>query len=441
MKNDQLKNLWRIYCFAFLLSVITVLILNIYKIEKPNHDLWFEKFSINWIKNNTPVVKWDNHKNADLITIFNLQKGIYYNWRPVGYSLFLVPAIKLSELINTDFPFVRTIYQLIIFSSIPAFLYLFLLNFFRQLKDVKIISISIAILFTLNPTYLVSSMQSLDTNLITLLTLLVVLLLFQQKNNNPKSYIYVIILLIFLFFTKPIAIFPFFSLLIILLIIGETDFKKNYVIILTFVSLFIITWGFRNYHYFGTYDITNTSVGYNLWLGNNQHTNEFLRMHLGDGSTIEDKIIPKYDEKWKFLSTYNEYEKDKFFKLHAWQFIKDYPLVTVENMFWKLIGFWSPLRVRDGHWSDSSLKKYLVLMFYTPLLILSLLSVIRFFWYKEYRIRKEKGLLILFMFLWMLPHLMFFSTARFRAPIDFGLYILAADVVLNYFTNIKKISS
>jgi len=31
------------------------------------------------------------------------------------------------------------------------------------------------------------------------------------------------------------------------------------------------------------------------------------------------------------------------------------------------------------------------------------------------------------MFLWMLPHLAFFSTSRFRTPIDFGLVILSID--------------
>lgn len=163
-----------------------------------------------------------------------------------------------------------------------------------------------------------------------------------------------------------------------------------------------------------------------------------LRKNIGDVPTIEEKIIPSIDKEWSFLSGFTEYEKDKYFRVNAWRFIKENPTETMENMFWKFVGFWSPLRVRDGHWSDSSLKKYLMLLYYTPLLILSLLSVIRFFVQKEYRAKKEKGLLILFMFLWMLPHLLFFSTARFRAPIDFGLYILAADLLLSYFANSKN---
>lgn len=42
------------------------------------------------------------------------------------------------------------------------------------------------------------------------------------------------------------------------------------------------------------------------------------------------------------------------------------------------------------------------------------------------------------MFLWMLPHLAFFSTSRFRTPIDFGLVILSIDFVGNFFIRIKS---
>lgn len=373
---------------------------------------------------------------AIMINPFEIQKGTYYNWFPVGYAIII---FLLKQISNNYYP-ILILFQLLLFSLIPIFIYKLFVKISNSVKKEKV-GILVSIISIANPYFMVSSLWRTDTWIITLVTLTIFMICIHETGKQKVGHT-VAIFLSLLFFFRPIAVLVFLIFFTIDIIknFPQINFKK-YSIPIIYLTIVITLWTFKNYYYLNEINFTHSNVGYNLWLGNNQHTNEFLRMHLGDGSTIEDKIIPKYDEKWKFLSTYNEYEKDKFFKLHAWQFIKDNPLVTVENMFWKLIGFWSPLRVRDGHWSDSSLKKYLVLMFYTPLLILSLLSVIRFFWYKEYRIRKEKGLLILFMFLWMLPHLMFFSTARFRAPIDFGLYILAADVVLNYFTNIKKISS
>lgn len=401
-------------------------------------DPRFLQLADNLTEHGDMKIEWGVTSNPDAIMInpFEIQKGTYYNWFPVGYAIII---FLLKQISNNYYP-ILILFQLLLFSLIPIFIYKLFVKISNSVKKEKV-GILVSIISIANPYFMVSSLWRTDTWIITLLTLTIFMICIHETGKQKVGHT-VAIFLSLLFFFRPIAVLVFLIFFTIDIIenFPQINFKK-YAIPIIYLTIVITSWTFKNYYYLNEINFTHSNVGYNLWLGNNQHTNEFLRMHLGDGSTIEDKIIPKYDEKWKFLSTYNEYEKDKFFKLHAWQFIKDNPLVTVENMFWKLIGFWSPLRVRDGHWSDSSLKKYLVLMFYTPLLILSLLSVIRFFWYKEYRIRKEKGLLILFMFLWMLPHLMFFSTARFRAPIDFGLYILAADVVLNYFTNIKKISS
>ena len=160
------------------------------------------------------------------------------------------------------------------------------------------------------------------------------------------------------------------------------------------LALTVGSWGTRNYLLFDTFNLTNSSVGYNLWLGNNEYTNEFMRYRLGDGATIEDFIIPKFDEKWSFLKHYSEYQKDLFFKEQAGMFVINHPLETIENVFWKIIGFWSPLRMRRGHWSDSFLKQVITLITNTPFILLSILSLINFFKYTEYKKKKWKTLLV-----------------------------------------------
>jgi len=196
---------------------------------------------------------------------------------------------------------------------------------------------------------------------------------------------------------------------------------------LILLSVLTLIWGFRNKELSQIFALTHSNVGYNLWLGNNEKTNTYLKEYLGDGGTIEDKIIPYYNSKWSFLQFYSEYQKDDFFRTKAWNFVKSNPTITLSNVAWKIVGFWSPIRVRTGHWSESKLKTFLSMMFWTPLLLSSLLSVLIFFTRREYKSKYTKKLLLCFMFLWMLPHLFFFSTQRFRAPIDFGLILLTLD--------------
>jgi len=202
---------------------------------------------------------------------------------------------------------------------------------------------------------------------------------------------------------------------------------KNLFVLLLVIVTVVGIWTIRNYVEFNVVSLTHSNVGYNLWLGNNKYTNEFMRKRLGDGATIEDEIIPKYDTAWSYLKYYSEYEKDAFFRREAIDFIINEPIESLENVMWKIIGFWSPLRMRSGHWSDSKSKQIFTLIIHTPLLFLSILSVFTYFKKKEYKKKEWKTWLILFMFLYMLPHLLFFSTTRFRAPIDFGLLLLSMD--------------
>ncbi len=431
------------YAFIFFLAVIfqiTGILLSKYLFtnEIIIFDPRFLQLAHNLTEHGDLKIVWGVTANPDEIMInpFEIQKGIYYNWFPVGYAI----IIFLVKQISCNYYPILILFQLLIYSLIPIFVYQ-LFKIISSASNYEKVGVFVSLISIANPYFMVSSLWRTDTWIISLLTMTIFMIYIHETGKRKIGHAVAMFLSV-LFFFRPIAVLMF-------LFLFSFDIMKNfpkmnlkkYSIPIIYISIVITLWTFKNYYYLNEINFTHSNVGYNLWLGNNQHTNDFLRTHLGDGSTIEDKIIPMYDEKWKFLSTYDEYEKDKYFRKHAWQFIKDNPLVTAENMFWKFIGFWSPLRVRDGHWSDSSLKKYLVLIFYTPLLILSLYSVFRFFWYKEYRVRKEKGLLILFMFLWMLPYLVFFSTARFRAPIDFGLYILAADVMLPYLKKIHILKS
>ncbi len=431
----EMKKLLTFYFAILLFKSIFILMYLHLDLEPPNHDFWFEKYTINLLYSNEAKINWNNQGNYDGYTNNPPQQGIYYNWRPIGYSVFLIPPIY-SGLENIDV--FRTIYQLLIYSLIPIIFYFIVSFYFSDNNISNIFMIIITGLFLINPQFLISSLQSLDTWFITLFVLLSFYLLLRIiKDSKTQNYILYGISVSLLFFIKPNILIPFIFVLFFAYKHENKVTINKPLISLTIILLTVFSWGIRNYNCFNVLDFTNSSLGYNLWLGNNKYTNSFLKEHLGDGSTIEDNIVPKFNEHWKFLSKYNEYEKNNFFLTEALKFIKNNPVETIDNMFLKFIGFWSPLRVRGVHWSDSALKKYIILLYSGSLLLLSFFSILQYVYYKEYKDKSLKTILIIFMFLWMLPHLMFFSTARFRTPIDFGLVILSADFII---MRIKKIT-
>ncbi len=337
---------------------------------------------------------------------------------------------------------VRNIYQLLFYSLIPVLIYLISIEFFNEEKS-KIFALLVTILWVINLSFLISSTQYLDIWSITLINLFCFYLLQHAvRLGKLQNYIFLGLGVSTLFFFKPNGIFPYIIILIILWFYKKNspliDTKKSIWTFLIILSV-ILCWAFRNYIYFEKIDFANSSVGYNLWLGNNKYTNGFLVENFGDGSTIEDYIVPSFNNGWALLKYFDEYGKNEFFINEALEFVYDHPLETLENAFWKFVGFWPPLRFRDGHWSDSTTKKLVILFYTIPLLIFSFLSVIKFFIANEYKAKNRKALVIIFTFLWMFPYLFFFSTSRFRIPLDFCLIILSVDFISPYLSKLLKI--
>ncbi len=388
----------------------------------------YEQLAANIIQNGTFRIEWGvgNNQAQFMPNPYEIQKGVYYNWFPIGYSLILVPTMLFD-----NYKIVLAIFQLLLFSFIPVLLFLISKHVFRDYKYCIPVSFLIAILWCFYPYYLVSSLWRSDTWVIVLLNLVTYYNLIKFYDSGfKKKYVYrLAFLFTIIFFFRPLILFPYGLLIFIwgLMYVKDSLKTKNlFTLLLTIVTVVGI-WTVRNYVEFHVLNLTQSNIGYNLWLGNNKYTNEFMRKRLGDGATIEDEIIPKFNKSLTFLKYYSEYEKDTFFRREAINFIIKEPIESLENVVWKIIGFWSPLRMRNGHWSDSKSKQILTLIVHTPLLILSILSVFTYFKKREYKKKEWKTWLILFMFLYMLPHLLFFSTARYRAPIDFGLLLLSVD--------------
>jgi len=424
-------NNFLIYILAIVFQLLGITVI---KVLFPNeiiiYDPRFLQVAENLLNTGRMEIHWGvGPKPADLmINPYNIQKGIYNNWFPPAYSIF----IYLNLIIDRSYTLL-IFSQLILFGLIPViFINILRSNFGNYLSEKHYFLITI--FFMINPYYIVSSLWKTDTWFTTFIVIFLFYILIKfDKKRTPVYAIIISACLIILFFLRPVSIPAFIILLLIVLNKEKKNFKKLKYVGMTLIPLIITIsiWTFNNYKRHNVISFTYSNVGYNLWLGNNEFTYQFLRKHLGDGATIEDFIIPKFDQKWEFLSHYSEYQKDRFFRTKAIEYMINNPIITIKNMMWKFIGFWSPLRVRNGHWSDSKVKKILLLLYQTPIILLSFLSIIRWILGNNFNGLYSKYLLILLIF-WIIPHLFFFSTTRFRAPVDFAILIIAIDYLLPY---------
>lgn len=423
------KQLITVYLSSIVIKFIGVYIFNTYTDYQLNGDPWFELTAKEIIEEGSTKVKWGG-TNADLATDLNLQKGTYYNWRPLGYSLFLAPFYS----INSNPLLLRTIGQILIYSVIPVFIFLLIIRIFVNNIYKNKIALIASIAWCFYPHFWVSSLQIIDTWLITLVTVFSVYYSITFYHSLTKNHFGILlIILVFVFFLRPLLIFPIVLVVLSIIILqleGRMLMKYTTGVILLLL-LVIGSWTLRNYYVFGEFSFTQSNVGYNLWLGNNEQTNQYLRERLGDGAAIEDEILPKYNTKYLFLKNYTEYEKNNFFINKAIGFIVSNPLETIENIGWKFIGFWNPLRMRQDHWTQSSIKRVVDLLANLPFLILTLLSLKNYILLKEYKTKVWKSILISFIFFYIIPYLLVFSTARYRIPINFVLLILSLDYILD----------
>lgn len=260
-----------IYCSTLFLQTI-IFLLNEHHQININHDIWYEKFAYNWVEKGSSRMLWSDSVTADVVTKNPPQQGIYFNWRPIGYSAFLIAIMKMNFL---DFNAIKSFFQIILYSLIPSFIFLIATELFAKYSIKNQLSILAAIIAIGNPIFLISHLQSLDTWFITLLTTISFYFLIKNYHLFDRKYFLALSLTI-LFFLRPTGIFPFVFLLLIMLCNSPKSHRYLFLFPIILIILSVVSWGIRNYVYFQKYDFTNSSVGYNLWLGNNQYSNDFF---------------------------------------------------------------------------------------------------------------------------------------------------------------------
>ncbi|MEM4260481.1 MAG: hypothetical protein QXG00_04550 [Candidatus Woesearchaeota archaeon] len=401
------------------------------------YDPRYIQLAHNLFYKNTVEIRWGTEENRDSIMInpYNIQKGIYKNWFPIGYSLVIYSMMLISE----NYLNLLILFQLILFSFIPLLVFNIGLIYWKNSQNRIILSFIASLITLINPYYAVSPLWQTDTWLLVLLNISFIYVLLKIYYYSYFKYFPILIIIcLLIFLIRPLISYSCLIFSIIILLFNKNIALKLKTSVLLVSLLTIMAFGgLKNYLQLKVFDIGTSNAGYNLWLSNNEYTNEYLKKHLGDGGMIEDVIIPKFDKDWAFLSNYSEYEKDKFFKEKVLRFIAENPIETLENSLLKFLGFFSPFRIRSGHWSDSSLKNYLTLLYQLPLNIIFFFSL----FYHIFSSKKNNeisSIFLIYILSFVLPYLVFFSMTRFKAPIEFLFIILSVNFIYNSFT-IKKI--
>ncbi|MBN1447116.1 MAG: hypothetical protein JXA28_04240 [Bacteroidetes bacterium] len=299
-----------------------------------------------------------------------------------------------------------------------------------------------SVLWLLNPQFLLGALQVLDTMMITMLLLATALSYARLKSEATGTRAAASGLLTGVWYLlRPTGFVTFLLMLLGQISMYRASVHKRYIVI-TFICLCLPPglWIGIRYLSGGQTHFGYTSTGYNLWLGNNPDTLPFLERTWGDAATIEDALLAVNSEQLADIAGKDEVTKNRLLTHRAIEYTMAHPYTFIKRAIWKVVGFWSPFRNREGHYSASWKKEAVVLLYQFPLILLALYTLIRALVFPEWRKGKHIGTVILFIVVWMLPYLLFFATPRFRQPVDpLLLYLAVLGLQPSIATRIKRL--
>ncbi|MFO0944495.1 MAG: glycosyltransferase family 39 protein [Planctomycetota bacterium] len=185
--------------------------------------------------------------------------------------------------------------------------------------------------------------------------------------------------------------------------------------ILAIAILVASPWIARNWMLLGRPILTTTHGGYTLWLGMNP---VFYREVVVKGNPIwpEDSFQNWTRENARLTEGLEEWERDAFFQKQAMNWMKEHPSDTALCVLHHAASFWSPGPNYGPRWARIGVSA-----FYLGLFVLAAIGLFqRVTWTPPYLV------LPLSLLAYFLPHVVYWSNVRMRAPLTPVLAVLAA---------------
>jgi 4-amino-4-deoxy-L-arabinose transferase-like glycosyltransferase len=200
---------------------------------------------------------------------------------------------------------------------------------------------------------------------------------------------------------------PLFALVYLL----WSDDKKRAVLhgalILAGLAIAIAPWALRNYLVTGHAVVTTLWVGPSLYDGLNPDATGDSDMQFFENDAVMRRL------------GLSEYEMDRYYREHAWEFVRENPGRTLELALIKLARFWKPWP--NAEQFNQPLVSAAVAVWFVPLVALAICgawAARRQFW----ALALSAGPILYFTAI----HLVFVSSLRYRLPAEYPLAVLAA---------------
>ncbi len=362
---------------------------------------------------------------------FALEKGVPTSMRPPLYPFLLSTIYYLTGGIH--FNAVRIV-QIILSLAIIYVVYVLGKKIFNE--NVGLVA---ALIFAVYPSFLFFTNLLLTEVVFTFLFVLFVWFFISFLEQRRSRDIWMTGVFMGLCALTRSILYPFLAVAIIFLFFtckGSFLNKAKWLTLLA-VGYFIVVgpWSVRNTILHKTPVIVNTMGGYNLYMGNYEHTplnSSWAAVGLtGDKSWY-------YGHKNK-LSGMNEAQKEKWCKERAKEFILEHKLLTVKRDLIKAANFWGMERaiiggIIAGHYPELNRILYLVCVTLTIFFTFAMVTIC-FVFGCIYNIRNRKSDIIFIVLLicyFTAMHSIVFGHPRYHLPLIPLLAIFAAWSILNY---------
>jgi len=169
------------------------------------------------------------------------------------------------------------------------------------------------------------------------------------------------------------------------------------------VVLVVGPWTIRNAIYFKSFIPVSSNSGENLLLGNSENTRP------NSGVNVD---ISRYTSNTQHM---NEAEKDAYLTRCALDWIRGHPVAAFKLYVQKVVNYFNYANELYVASESSSLRNWVVLATYYPLLAL---AIIRLAFFRRHRLNRTEGLLYVLYFASAFLSAIFFTRIRFRIPFD-----------------------
>lgn len=318
--------------------------------------------------------------------------------RPPGYPLFL-GLLRFLGLATVHF---RIINFILLTASIYLF-YLILQGFasrYASIIGILLVGIYPVFFYTAGTLY----PQTLGGFLF-----LVFLYLFLKPGAVIKHWILAGLIMGYL-----LLVIPTFIYVLGFALLGLMVFRKAYlhgIVIMLSVGAVLLPWTIRNYRVFHSFIPFSTNSGYNLLLGNSEHST---------GSSGVNIDIRKYEASVRGL---DEVETDRIYKHAAIKFISANKWRAFGLYLSKTLNYFNYTNELATRGEDSSRRDLILFLTYGPMLLLLL---IRLFLHKSHPLKRRELFLIALYISNAFFQAIFVTRIRYRFPFDYLLITIDA---------------